>query len=141
MDHFESLDPDTASRDQSIWNSIDRETWDRQTKALSSKQHVAGSRSYAEHYHQNDEHLYPLPFEIEKSLADDLAFIAAFRPHVDCVSAATIEQNEDEPLLRVKLAANEGVSPSVKTTFDNLFEVLRKHARKGNSSIQHQTTS
>ena len=110
-------------------------------KRLSSKQHVAGSRSYVEHSRQNDEHLYPLPFEIEKSLADDLAFIAAAQPHVDYVSAATIEQNEDEPLLRVKLAANEGVSSSVKRTFDDLFEVLRKHARKGNSFVQRQTAS
>jgi hypothetical protein len=135
MDHHERLDPDTAPKGRSIWKSIDRVTLERQTTALFAKQHVAGRRFYVEPSNPKDERSYPLPFELEKSLADDFAFVAASQPQVDSVSAAAIEQNESEPLFRVKLAANEGISPGVKRTFNDLFEVLRKHARKGDSSI------
>lgn len=135
MDHHERLDPDTAPKDRSIWKSIDRATLERQTKALCDKQHVAGRRFYGEPSYRKDDRSYPLPFELEKSLADDFAFIAAFQPQVDSISAAAIEQNESAPLFKVKLAANEGISPGVKRTFNDLFEVLRKHARKGDLSI------
>lgn len=72
-----------------------------------------------------------LPLAIEKSLADDFAFIAACQPQVDFISAAAIEQNGSNGSIVVKLAVNEGVSSEVKRTFYELFRVLRKHARKG----------
>lgn len=74
---------------------------------------------------------YPLPLEVERSLADDFAFIAAFQPSVGFVTAATVEQSSDNPSLVVKLAANEGVSAEVRSKFDEMLEMLRKHARKG----------
>lgn len=139
MAHDERLDPDTAPKDRSVWKCINRTALERQTKALSTKQHVAGRRFYAEPSCLKDKHPYPLPFELEKSLADDFAFIAAFQPQVESVSATAIEQSENEPLFRVKLAANEGISPGVKRKFDDLFEALRKHAKKGDSSILRLT--
>lgn len=78
-----------------------------------------------------DNHSYLLPLAIEKSLADDFAFIAACQPQVDFISAAAIEQNGSNGSIVVKLAVNEGVSSEVKRTFYELFRVLRKHARKG----------
>ena len=126
----EPLDPDTAPEDRSIWQNIDRVTFERQTEALSMKDHVAGPRSYAQASAPNDDSL-ALPLELERSLADDLAFIAACQPHVDFVSAVAIEQDLSKPAFVVKLAVNEGVSLGVQEQFDEIFAVLRSHARKG----------
>lgn len=131
----ESLNPDTAPQNQSIWGTIDRIALEHDTQALFAKKHVAGRRFYAEPTYPEDDRSYLLPLGIEKSLADDFAFIAACQPQVDFVSAAAIEQNGSDGSFVVKLAANEGVSPEVKRTFDEVFEVLRNHARKGNSSL------
>jgi hypothetical protein len=129
----ESLDPDTAPENQSIWNGIDRTVLERHTQALFAKDHVAGRCYYAETSYPKDDRSYPLSLEVEKSLADDFAFIAACQPEANFVSAAAIEQNGSSCSFVVKLAANEGVSLDVRKTFDELFQVLRRHARKGNA--------
>lgn len=69
-------------------------------------------------------------------LTDDLAFIAASQPQVDSVSAVAMEQDYDRHSVSFKLAANEGVTFIVKDHFDQLFAVLRNHARKGIFSSQ-----
>ena len=134
MHYHESLHPDTAPKDRSIWAGIDRASFERQTEEL-SKQYVSIRQVYAETSSLRSEHAYPLSFGLEKSLADDFAFVAAFQPRVKSVSAVAIELDTDQPRFKVKLAANQGVAPCVERTFDDLFEVLRKHARKGETSM------
>ncbi|KAK1047837.1 hypothetical protein LTR74_017675, partial [Friedmanniomyces endolithicus] len=124
------LDPDTASKDRSIWKAIDRAALERQTQALFAKQHVTGHRSDVEPSDLEHDRSYPLPFEVEKSLADDFAFIAASQPQVDFVSAVAVEQSKGKHSFVMRLAANQGVSPDVEEKFDEMFELLRKHARK-----------
>ncbi|KAK5149838.1 hypothetical protein LTS14_010659, partial [Recurvomyces mirabilis] len=125
------LDPDTATRDQSIWNDFNRESFERQTQAIYQKQHVAGCRSYAKTFPSSRyDKSYPLSFEVERSLADDFAFIAACQPKVEYVTAVTIELTKDEPSILVRLAANEGVSPDVQSSLNELFSVLKGHASR-----------
>lgn len=131
MDNQQRLDPDTAPADRSIWTTVKRATLERHTQVLFTKKHVAGRQLYIEPIPAQSSLAYPLSFELEKSLADDFAFIAASKPQVDAVSAATVEQNEAQPFITLRLAANEGIQPDVKTTFDALFQTLRKYARKG----------
>lgn len=135
----EQLDPDTAPANRSIWKNIDHAALDLQTQALFNKQHVTGRRSYASSPAVDDSYL--LPFEVEKSLADDFAFIAACEPQVDFVSAVAIEQLADDQSLVIKLAANEGVATYVKDKFDDIVAVLKSRARKGNIPSCHESTA
>lgn len=123
-------DPDTASEARSIWADVERDALERHVQVLFKRQHIADRRNYVLPAEPRDS-LYPLPLAIEGSLADDFAFIAASQPEVGFVTAATIEQVQNESSLLVRLAANEGVSVEVSNRFNELFEVLRKHARKG----------
>lgn len=128
-DREESMDPDTAVPDLSIWNRIDRNLLYRQMKALMRMNHVAGRRCYTNTNVRASTTAHTLPLEIEGVLADNLAFIAAIEPQVDYVSAVAIEQ--DGGSLLFGLAANEGVCPSVRALFDHIFHILRVHAAEG----------
>lgn len=123
-------DPDTAPMNLSIWTDVERNALECHAQMLFKRQHIADRRCYIPSPRSRDD-LYPLPRKVEESLADDFAFIAASQPKVGFVTAATIEQIRNKPSLLVKLAANEGVSAEVNGKFDDLFEVLRKRARKG----------
>lgn len=129
----ESLEPDTAPNDRSVWQDINRKVLERTSLALFKKQHVAGRRIYTMPFQRAYDPSYLLPLDVEMGLADDFAFIAACEPQVGFVTAVAIEQRTNEPSLLVKLAANEGISVSVKEKFNELFEVLRQHARRGTS--------
>lgn len=126
-------DPDTSPADRSIWATVDREVLERQTKALFAKQHVAGRYAYPLRPDSEHDSSYPIPYEVEKSLADDLAFIAAAQPQVQYVTAVALEQSQSKPSLVIRLAANEGASLDVRTKFEEIRNVLAKHARKGDS--------
>ena len=129
------LNPDTATRDCSIWKDFDRESFELQTKVIHQKQHVAGCRSYARTFPSSRyDNSYPLSFEVERSLADDFAFIAACQPKVEYVTAVTIELTEDEPSMLVRLAANEGIPPDVQSSFNEIFGMLRDHASRSTLS-------
>jgi hypothetical protein len=132
---LDRLEPDTAPTGQSVWYGINRKLLEHQSQALFKTQHVAGRRCYtgiglmtsaADTYH--------IPLEIERSLTDDFAFIAASQPQVDSVSAVAMELDKDSRKLIFRLAANEGVTLTVKSHFDQIFAVLRSHARKGGAS-------
>lgn len=129
------LDPGTASRERSIWESIDRMRLESQTQALHAKQHVSGRRSYTTPATSMSDSLYPLPVEIEERLANDLAFIAACQPKANFVTAVAIEQGPDKASLVVKLATNEGASDEVSSHFDDIFATMRSHAAHARRSI------
>lgn len=103
--------------------------FDRWNMAISKKGHVAGRRTYVVTADDDDDD--PFSLEVEKGVADDLAFVAACEPKVDFVSAVALEQRDSGSPISVKLAVNQGVCLSVSTTFDKVFELLRRHARKG----------
>lgn len=125
------LDPDTVPKDRSVWDGIDCESFERQSRAL-EKKHVPGRRCYTKDIQwKSAGGPYAIPLEIEISLTDDLAFIAASQPQVESVSAVAMEQSKNDQSLVFRLAANEGVTTVVKAYFDQLFAVLNSHARKG----------
>jgi hypothetical protein len=126
------LNPDTAPLKQSIWKDINRATFELRTQEFSFQTgYVAGRRAYTQRCGGERDQLYSLPFEVERSLADDFAYIAACQPHVDFVSAAAIEEYETGSSFVLRLSANEGVSPMVSDKFNEIFDVLRQHAKKG----------
>lgn len=133
----DGLDPHTAHSAESIWALVNRENFEAQTKSLSEKQHVAGRRSYSVASRDTCE-AYPLPFDLEKTLANDFAFIAANEPTVGYVSAAAVEQDTTASTILIRLAANEGISTKTRNSFDSILELLNKRAEKGARS--HKAT-
>ena len=130
------LSPDTAIPKRSIWSGIDRISLERHTKDLHKVQHVAGPRDYLSSTRASgkepcDTYTYPFPFEIERQLADDCAFIAAYQPDVKTVSAAAVAFDSNKQELLVHLSANEGISPRVADTMNRVMQTLRQCARRG----------
>ncbi|GIZ49936.1 hypothetical protein CKM354_001295200 [Cercospora kikuchii] len=132
-------EPDTAPRSRSIWKDVDRKSMEQQIQFLYRKHHVAGRVSYTETSTSDVEETYTIPFELERSLADDFAFIAASQPQVGYVTAAVVEQRVGETALKVKLAANEGICPAVRRSFDGIMELLTKRATRDISRQSCQT--
>lgn len=129
---LERLEPDTAPKGRSVWDGVNRELLERQSQALFQKQHVAGRRCYTGSPRMASvAEIHAIPLDIEKSLTDDLAFIAASQPQVDSVSAVAMELDKKNNSLIFRLAANEGVTFMVKRHFDQIFAVLRSCAKKG----------
>ncbi|KAF2158357.1 hypothetical protein M409DRAFT_61726, partial [Zasmidium cellare ATCC 36951] len=125
-----SLHPDTASRNQSIWKGIDRDILEHRTQKLCNNKHVGARRPCASTLPSGRDTLYPMSLEVERSLADDFAYIAASQPRVGSVSAVAVEQQKTAASLIMTFAANEGVSDEVAETLNKIMETLRRHAGK-----------
>lgn len=125
------LSPTTAESGLSIWDWVDRGKFENDVVALSQTNGVPEPHIYdeAEWPQQGTQAL--LPFALERQVADDLAFIAAYDYGVDYVTAATLEASNDPPCLTIRLAANEGVKDCVKRAFEQLLNTLQSCASKG----------
>ncbi len=127
----------SASKAQSIWRDVDRNTF---------RQHAVALRKYAAEI-AGDEVVHSandwqvrnnadgsatllLPFDVEQRIADDLAFIAAAEDNLRVVSAVALEQYIEPRNLAIRLAANEVVPGGVPGTFEAIFELLSRCARK-----------
>ena len=124
------LPPDTAAQGKSIWDTVCRAEFDRDVVSLKRQNDVPGT---AHIYELNDNSTASGPFSlaIERQVADDIAFIAAFREGVTSVTAATLELKEEG--LRIVLAANEGVEDIVKEVLEKILRALEDCARLSNS--------
>lgn len=124
------LPPDTATQGKSIWDEVCRAEFDRDVVSLRHQNDVPGT---ARIYELNDNSTASGPFSlaIERQVADDVAFVAAFREGVTAVTAVTLELKEEG--LRVMLAANEGVEDIVKEALEKVFRALEDCARLSNS--------
>lgn len=125
------MPPDTAKPGGSVWDEMHRGTFESHVMALSRANAVPGSRIHREANwpEQGDREL--LPFAVERQLADDFAFIAAYEYGVGYVTAAAIEPSSEPNSLTVRLAANEGIDDGVKYAFEKLFHTLERCATKG----------
>ena len=126
------LYPITATPNESIWKTVDRASFESSVAHLSAIRPVPKTREYLADDASIPRKRYPLPFEVERQLADDFAFLAAYESGVDFVSAATVCTTLNEPGLTISLAANEGVANCVEVSFKDILVVLEKCARKGN---------
>jgi hypothetical protein len=124
------LSPNTAQPGRSVWNRIDRETFENDLDSLHNTNFVLGSQILQQADWPKPRPTEVLPFAIEKQLSDDIAFVAACEYGVRYVTAAAVEASEGEGLL-VRLAANEGVCATVVNALTRLFSALEKCAKKG----------
>ena len=132
---------ETASPDQSVWQNLDRNTFQRNIVALqqASNEVPADPVVYAAHTWQanrdnEDVMQRRLPFEVEQRLADDLALVAAASEGHKEISAVVIEEYRGSAETIVRVAANEGVSPVVSNLLQTMFDVLKPCAYKSTQS-------
>jgi hypothetical protein len=124
------ISPNTAQPGRSIWNRIDRETFENGLDSLHNTNFVLGPQTLQEEDWPKPHTTEVLPFAIEKQLSDDIAFVSAYEYGVRYVTAAAVEASECEGLL-IRLAANEGVCATVVDALTRLFSTLERCAKKG----------
>jgi hypothetical protein len=123
------LSPNTAQRGRSVWDRVDRSTFEHALDSLHHTKFIPEPQVLQETDWPEPRGTQLLPFTIEKQLSDDIAFISAYEYGVQYVTVATIEA--DKQGLLVRLAANEGVCNVVMEELTRLFSVLEKCAEKG----------
>jgi len=128
------LSPNTAQPGRSVWNQVHRDAFENRLDSLQRTNLVPEPRVLREEDWPKPSRLDVLPFEIEKQLSDDIAFISAYEYGVPYVTAAAIEVSEPNVLL-VRLAANEGVCAIVVDALKRLFSTLERCAEKGQWSL------
>jgi hypothetical protein len=131
------LQPDTAPVSRSIWREVSQSTFIDRTKYLES-QNVVGNLSTSDAPSSStDVNLhdarYILPLASEQRLADDFAFLFAYKPGAGYVSATTIQLlDEGKPEVCVCLAANRGVTEVAGDEIRKFLGLIEQCARKGN---------
>lgn len=71
---------------------------------------------------------FPIPFLLEQQLADDFAFIGAFKEGVEAVTAAAVEIKSEPEGLFILLAANEGINEIVASAIKDVHNLLSRCA-------------
>ena len=134
MSELQLLPTNTAHGQQSIWHGIGVEQF--RAKIARLKQinkvpapEVTHSRSVSAATSAQDR-CYVLPFETERSLADDFAILASSKKDAKAVSAATIQESPNGDTLTIRLAANDSVPSSVISMFNSIFTMLRECAEQ-----------
>ena len=131
--------PNTATPSCSIWQSIDRSLFVEHVLQLctSGRKPIPWISDESDWPEDTPEDL--LSFRDERQLADDFAFIAANEYNGDCVTAATVEPTLGGQETIVRLAANLGIRPTVKTAFTAVLALLEECAAKSRSCVQRVT--
>lgn len=126
---------DTALKGSSIWDTVGQSTFRENIKKLmkSSDNVPKDPRVYAKEDWLNcgdQEGSFTFPFEVERQLADDIAFIAASQEGGRRVSAVAVEEIDGRGLV-IRLAANRGVPEAVSKGLEEIFAVLQQCANEG----------
>ncbi len=123
------LQPDTASAGESIWNKVQRAEFEKNVAGLIRENELSATNQIYP-LPSEDDHFSStlLPLDIERELADDFAFIAAYEEGVNTVTAVAIEVSSN--FLRIVLAANEGIRAQVESAIRYLLSMLEDCARR-----------
>jgi hypothetical protein len=119
----------------SIWNPPERAAYEQDVAALAltaPSQRVASLPGPS----QADDDLdgpSGLPRAVEKQLADDLAFLAAWEGTPDSVSAAALQRTPGSSVLKITIAANFGVAPKAEAALQAILRSLRQCAERSKS--------
>ena len=84
-----------------------------------------------EHELPADDQSYQLTVEREKQLAEDFAFLSAYRDDVTRVMAVAIEEDLRNKQMTIRLASNTGDLSKVKQGFISIGDVLQRAASRG----------
>lgn len=133
-----SVANNTAPKHESVWKGLNEVTFRNVISALAvaSKDLPGDSRNYSvqdweRHHPVHGDSQRSLSLEDEQRLADDFAFIAAFREGGISVSAVGLEERLHPPGLTVRLAANRLIPEQVPRQLNAILEMLRARAARG----------
>jgi hypothetical protein len=125
------LNPNNVPPNRSVWSGVALPDFLKRVKFLETRNWTSKpSLLHVDESNDRNSH-YLLPPETELRLADDIAFIAACQPGPNHVSAATIEAIEGQDVIRICLAANEGVEKKVEEEIRKVLDLAERCARKG----------
>ncbi|GAB7350256.1 hypothetical protein MBLNU459_g0904t2 [Dothideomycetes sp. NU459] len=80
-----------------------------------------------------------LPFEVERQLADDFAFLGSYKEGVETVTAAAVEWGGAGGGCVVRVAANEGVDDIAQKALEDVLMILQRcAARESRDSCAEQ---
>ncbi|KAF2452998.1 hypothetical protein BDY21DRAFT_375180 [Lineolata rhizophorae] len=131
------LPPNTASPNRSIWKTVGQNQFENNVDRLSKTNFIPEPHVLPKKDWPKQSGDYALPFDVEKQLADDFAFIAAYDYGVQYVTVATVQASKDSPnSTTVRLAANEGVNERAK---DAISKVLAAMQRCASKELKRQT--
>lgn len=119
----------TAQPGRSIWDNVDRRKFERELDDLHRSNFVPEPQVLEKKDWPEPRDIDLLPFETEKQLADDIAFVSAYENGARYVTAASVEAWKGNGLL-IRLAANEGVCDKVRTAWEQLTPLLRRCSAK-----------
>lgn len=144
------MDPRTATRQRSIWHPIGEIQFQQAIALLwtATHGHPKDPQKYSYNTLQNSTTSNhgddTLPLAVELELANGLAFIASARKGPESVTAVVVETpspsvkpqpRPKHPGLRFTVAANDGVSPTVREKIDEVIEKLQNTALGGTFDI------
>ncbi len=123
----------TASHQDSVWKTVTRDAFRTNVVDLekASAKCPADPKIHSRPPTlENDDDLHVMPFEVEQRLADDLAFVAAFKKDVWTITAVALEEVSQPRGLVVRLAANAAVESSVLETLNQILQLLRQCSKR-----------
>ncbi|KAJ9626794.1 hypothetical protein H2204_009939 [Knufia peltigerae] len=136
----------TATRQNSIWKPLSEDNFRRDLVALSLKCNQVPIKprlwlpatSDAAHHDKSwsNNARRQLSFDVERRLADDVAYILAAKEGVGSVTAVCVEENHEPEGLIFRVAANEGVNKEFKAGLGHICELLMSCARDGTPSFR-----
>lgn len=128
------LDPDTASKQNSIWRNfseVNRLDFDSQVSKLSDQGHSPGRRVNSLQTKLNIRYIYPLSIDQECRLVEDFAFLAYPEEGARGVTVAVIEFQETLEKNVLRIAANEGIQSSVIESINTVLLYMHQCASGG----------
>ena len=126
----------TAAPDQSIWQGLNQSLFRKRIDDLRGKTRCPRApilhteKEWRGRAVTADVNTRILPFDVERRLADDLAFVAAFQKHVKQISSCALEERHDSSGVTIRLAANGGVEEAVVKSFRQVCELLQSCAKR-----------
>ncbi|KAL6245452.1 hypothetical protein RBB50_007451 [Rhinocladiella similis] len=122
----------TASEQNSIWRDLSEDHFRRDVVALSRKCNQVPlnprlwlpSTGDAHHDKTWTDTPRQLSFDVERRLADDMAYILAAKEGVGSVTAVCVEERQEPKGLVLRIAANEGVCKGFKAALSHICDLL-----------------
>ena len=122
----------TASAKKSIWKPLDKKKFYDDVDDLQKLDPIPSETPHPVPSITSEDG-ERLPFETERHLADDFAFIAAYKHGADWITATGVEVLSGFSGLLIRLAANEGVEDCVVHCLNSISAILKRCAQKGTS--------
>lgn len=122
----------TACPENSVWRDVSLTDFRKNVDSLKRVAEIAQDNEIYVRRSTEDTRLldahYALPFEIEKTFVNHLAFVAAVEKAAVRVTAVSLEEGSDS--VTVRLVSNDPVLPAVEKTFRDILNLLSGCAKR-----------